>query len=103
MLLASINFRAQPHKRAELLDAVDDVLERMRQASGCGRCRLLVDADDPYSFTVASEWELGRDADAFFESREFRIFRGFRILLRDEPVLVRDEVASRVTSLIRGR
>ena len=103
MLLASINFRAQPHKRAELLDTVDDVLERMRQASGCGRCRLLVDADDPYSFTVASEWQLARDADAFFESREFQIFKGVRILLRDEPVLVRDEVSSRVTSLIRGR
>jgi len=103
MLLASINFRAQPHKRAELLSAVDDIIEHMRQASGCGRCRLLVDSEDPNSFSVISEWQMARDADAFFDSREFQIFKGVRILLRDEPVMVRDEVASRVTSLIRAR
>jgi quinol monooxygenase YgiN len=103
MLLATISFRAQPHKRSELLSAVDDIVEHMRQAVGSGRCRLLVDTEDPNSFTLISEWQLPHDADAFFESRDFQIFKGTRILLREEAVLVRDEVVSRVTSLIQGR
>lgn len=103
MLVASISFRAHPHKRGELLSAVDDTVERMRQAPGSGRCRLLVDTDDPNSFTLVSEWQQPADADVFFGSREFQIFKGTRILLREEAVLVRDEVISRVTTVVRGR
>jgi quinol monooxygenase YgiN len=103
MLLASVSFRAQPHKRSEILSAIDDMVERMRQAPGCGRCRLLVDTEDPYTFTLASEWQTPDAADTFFESRDFQIFKGIRILLRDEPVIVLDEVRSRVTRLIRAR
>jgi hypothetical protein len=39
----------------------------------------------------------------FFNSREFQIFKGIRILLRDEPVIVLDEVRCRVTRLLRAR
>jgi quinol monooxygenase YgiN len=75
----------------------------MRQADGCGRCRLLVDTEDPNLFTLTSEWRAAVDAEAFFESREFHLFRGIRILLRDDPVMLLDEIRSRVTRLIRGR
>ena len=95
MLLASIGFRVQPHKRAEALSAVDETLKRMRAASGCARSRLLADADDPNTFTVMSEWQTAANADTFFGSRDFQIFKGIRILLRDEPVIVLDEVQSR--------
>jgi quinol monooxygenase YgiN len=103
MHVALIRFRAQPHKRSELLSAADSTVERMRQTSGCGRCRLLVDTEDPNSFTIVSEWQHAHDADAFFDSREFQMFKGARILLREEAVLVRDEVASRVTTVLTGR
>jgi quinol monooxygenase YgiN len=103
MLLASVHFRAQAHKRAEILSAVDELLGRMRQWPGCGGCRLMVDTEDPNSFTIASEWQSSRAANAFVDSREFQAFRGIRILLREEPVMVLDEVQSRVTRLIRGR
>ena len=103
MLLASISFRAQPHKRSEILSAVDDTVIRMRRRSGCGRCRLMVDTEDPNAFAVLSEWESLEDAEAFFNSREFQIFRGIRILLRGEPVVVLDELRGRVTRLIRDR
>jgi quinol monooxygenase YgiN len=103
MLLASVSFRAQPHKRAELLSAIDETVARMRQAPGCGRCRLLVDTEDPNAFTLVSEWQSAHTADAFFESRDFHIFKAIRILLREEPLIVFDTVESRVTRLIRGR
>jgi quinol monooxygenase YgiN len=103
MLLASIGFRAQPHKRAEVLSAVDETVRRMRQASGCARSRLMSDTDDPNAFTVLSEWQSADTADSFFNSRDFQIFKGIRILLRDEPVIVLDDVRSRVTRLLRAR
>ena len=103
MFLASIGFRIQPHKRDEVLSAVDETVRRMRQASGCARSRLMADAEDPNAFTVLSEWQSADTADVFFSSRDFQIFKGIRILLRDEPVMVLDDVRSRVTRLLRAQ
>jgi hypothetical protein len=86
MLLASIGFRVQPYKRSEVLSAVDETVKRMRTTTGCARSRLLEDADDPNAFN----------------SRDFQIFKGIRILLRDEPVIVFDEVQSRMIRLLRA-
>jgi quinol monooxygenase YgiN len=101
MLLASIGFRVQPHKRDEVLSAADETVRRMRSASGCTRSRLMADADDPNAFTMLSEWQSADTADVFFNSRDFQIFKGIRILLRDEPVIVFDEVHSRIVRLLR--
>ena len=90
MLLASIGFRVQPHKRAEVLSAVDETVRRTATTSAASR--LLADADDPNVFMVLSEWQSADTADVFFNSRDFQIFKGIRILLRDEPVIVFDEV-----------
>jgi quinol monooxygenase YgiN len=103
MLLATVSFRAQPHKRAELLSAIDETAERMRHAPGCQRCRLLVDNEDSNAFMLASEWQTLFAAEAFFASRDFQVFKGIRILLRDEPVMIFDDVRSRVTRLIHAR
>jgi quinol monooxygenase YgiN len=102
MVLASISFRLLPHKRAEALSAVDALAERMRSARGCARIRVMNDTEDANAFTMMSEWQEANDADAFFNSREFQIFRGIRILLRDEPYIVFDDVRTRMTRLMRG-
>lgn len=102
LLLASVAFRIQPHKRDEVLSAVHDTLQRMRDAPGCLRTRLLTDAEDPSTFTVLSEWRSADTADAFFSSRAFQMFRGLRIVLRDEPIIVFDDIRSRVTRLLRA-
>ena len=102
MLLASISFRVQPHKRAEALSAVDALVERMRTAEGCARSRVLSDSEDPNSFVVASEWIDTNAAEAYFSSREFQIFKGVRILMREEPFIVLDDVRARITRLMRA-
>lgn len=102
VLTASLWFRIQPHKRAEVLSAIDALVERMRLARGCGRSRVLADVEDGNAFTVASEWSDPDCAEAFFQSREFQIFRGIRILLREEPTIVLDDVRARVTRLVRN-
>ena len=101
MVLAWIGFRAQPHKRPEILSLVDEMVERMRNSAGCERGRLFADAEDPNAFTVISEWRSVDEADAFFSSRCFQLFRGIRMLLRGEPFIVFDEVQHRVTRLFR--
>ena len=102
MLLASISFRVQPHKRAEALSAVDTLAQRMRTVAGCARSRILTDSDDQNTFVLASEWTDADAAEGFFGSRDFQIIKGMRFLMRDEPLIILDEVRTRVTRLMRA-
>jgi quinol monooxygenase YgiN len=102
MLLASISFRVRHYKRDEALWAVDALVERMRGTPGCARSRLLTDAEDRDQFVLTSEWHDAGAAEGFFESREFQIFKGVRILMREEPCIVLDDVRARVTRLMRA-
>jgi quinol monooxygenase YgiN len=101
MLLASICFRLLPHKRAEGLDAIDTLADHMRTTPGCRRSRVMNDTEDINAFVLTSEWTEPGPADAFFSSREFRIFKGIRILLRDEPYIILDDVRTRMTRMMR--
>ena len=102
MLLASISFRVQPFKRAEALSAIDALVQAMRAAPGCARSRVLSDSDDENLFMIASEWSDANAAEAFFGSREFQIFKGVRILMREDPFIILDDVRARVTRLLRA-
>ncbi len=103
MVMVSISLRAQAHKRAEVVSAADEMVERMRHSDGCTRARLLADSEDSNALTIVSEWRSATDADGFIGSREFQIFKGVRIMLRGEPVVVFDEVQARVTRLMRSQ
>ena len=102
MLLASISFRVQPFKRAEAHSAIDSLVQAMRAAPGCARSRVLNDSDDENLFMIASEWSDADAAEAFFGSREFQIFKGVRILMREDPFIILDDVRARVTRLLRA-
>jgi quinol monooxygenase YgiN len=102
MLLASITFRVQPFKRAEAHSAIDGLVQAMRVAPGCARSRVLSDSDDENLFMIASEWSDADAAEAFFGSREFQIFKGVRILMREDPFIILDDVRARVTRLLRA-
>ena len=81
---------------------MDCLAERMRGWAGCARSRILIDTEDANAILIESEWADYDAAEAFFASRAFQIFRGVRILLRDEPVIVMDDVRSRTTRLLRN-
>ena len=100
MVLAWIGFRSKPSKRAEVLSAVDEMLQHLRETPGCSKGRLLVDSEDANTFTVESEWRSIEDADAFFASHDFQLVRGIRMLLWGDPFVVVDDVRSRTTGLI---
>ncbi len=100
MVRVSLRIRMRPHKRDEALNAIDALAERMRHAPGCSRCALLTEVEDHNSVALESEWTDMKSAEAFFDSRELQILRGIRILLRDEPLIVLDDVRERVTRMI---
>lgn len=101
MVAASLSFRVQPERRDEILTAAAVLLAQMRGLVGCGRSILLADVQDPNNVTLASEWMDGRLAESFFASEEFQHFRA--LLVRDEPMLVLDDMRAQVTRLIRSR
>ena len=100
MLAASISFRVRADKRGEAVNALETLVERMTRVAGCTRARVLASVDDGNALTLTSEWTDMESADAYFESRDFRVFRGLRILFRDEPSIVLDEVHGRRTKLL---
>src|SRR4051812_34608486 len=102
MLLASISFRIRAEKRSEVISAVEAIVEHMARSAGCMRSRVLASIEDGSALTIFSEWSDLESAEAYFESRSFQVFRGVRILLRDEPFIVFDDVRARFTKMIRG-
>ena len=101
MVVVWVSIRARVHKRAETISAIDELAERMQRSAGCARNRLYADRQDPHTLTLRSEWNTVTEAQTFFDSRDFQAFRGIRMLLRDEPLVVFDEVQARVTRLVR--
>lgn len=95
MHVASVTLRVHQRKRVEALSAIDELMRHMRASPGCLSCRLLVDPEEGTDLTLISEWDERRDVDAFVASRDFLILKGMRILLREDPQAVLDEIAVR--------
>jgi hypothetical protein len=53
------------------------------------------DAGDGQLLTLVSEWDSREALDGFLSSREFMILQGMRIVLRDDPQVVLNEILLR--------
>ena len=58
-------------------------------------------ADAGATHHLDAEWRSLEDADAFFASRDFQLFRGIRMLLWGDPFVVVDDVRSRTTGVVK--
>jgi quinol monooxygenase YgiN len=90
-----MNLRVRDDKRSEALSAIDGFIRRMRAWPGCLTCRLLADASDGEMLTLVSEWDSREALDGFIASREFLILQGMRMVLRDDPQVILDEILLR--------
>jgi quinol monooxygenase YgiN len=97
MQVASVTLRVHQRKRVEALSAIDELMRHMRAWPGCLSCRLLMDVVNGSDLMLISEWDERRDLEAFLSSRDFLILQGMRILLREDPFAVLDEIAARVS------
>lgn len=95
MHVATVILRVRDDKRAEALSAIDGFIRRMHMWPGCLTCRLLTDAGDNQTLTLVSEWDSREGLDGFLESREFLILQGMRVVLREEPQVILDEILLR--------
>ena len=95
MHVATVNLRVKENKRTEALSAIDGFIRRMHTCPGCLTCRLLTDALDSQLLTLVSEWDSREALDGFLSSREFLILQGMRIVLRDDPQVILDEILLR--------
>lgn len=95
MHVATVILRVRDDKRAEALSAIDGFTRRMHMWPGCLTCRLLTDAGDNQTLTLVSEWDSREGLDGFLESREFLILQGMRVVLREEPQVILDEILLR--------
>jgi quinol monooxygenase YgiN len=95
MHIATMNLRVRDDKRSEALSAIDGFIRRMRCWPGCLTCRLLADASDGEMLTLVSEWDSREGLDGFIASREFLILQGMRMVLRDDPQVILDEILLR--------
>jgi quinol monooxygenase YgiN len=95
MYVASVTLRVQAHKQAEVISALEELMRHTRRAHGCLACRLSADTEHPTMFRFVSEWDERNSLDAFLTSREFAILLGMRILLRDDPVILVDDIRAR--------
>jgi quinol monooxygenase YgiN len=95
MHIATMNLRVRDDKRSEALSAIDGFIRRMRSWPGCLTCRLLADASDGEMLTLVSEWDSREGLDSFIASREFLILQGMRMVLRDDPQVILDEILLR--------
>jgi quinol monooxygenase YgiN len=95
MHVATVALLVHRHKRHEALSAIEELMRRMRAWPGCIGCRLLTDATNGDNLTLISEWQQRRELDGFLGSHDFLILKGMRMLLRQEPEAVLDEIVTR--------
>lgn len=101
VLSAYIRFRVLADKRSEVTSTLDALVDRMRRVPGCRCGQVFCDINDANSLMLLSEWSDFESASTYFDSHEFHVFRGLRILFRDEPHVVLDEIGARVTKTLR--
>jgi quinol monooxygenase YgiN len=95
--------RVKDDKRTEALSAIDGFVRRMHTWPGCLTCRLMSDAGDTQLLTLVSEWDSREALDGFLTSREFLILQGMRMVLREEPQVILDEILLRSRMPIGSR
>ena len=105
MHIATVHMRVKEDKRSEALSAMDGFIRRVHAWPGCLTCRLMADAGDTQLLTFVSEWDSREALDGFLSSREFLILQGMRMVLRDDPQVVLDEIhlRSRISLGSRSR
>jgi quinol monooxygenase YgiN len=103
MHVATVNLRVKDDKRSEAISAIDGFIRRMHSWPGCLTCRLMTDVRDSQLLTLVSEWDSRDAVDGFISSREFLILQGMRVVLRDDPQVVLDEILLRSRMSLGGQ
>ena len=95
VLVTSFHCHVKAEKEAELQVSLGNLMDRTRALPGCLACRLFAATEDPQAFTLIQEWSDRGALRRFLESVEYRVLKGMRFLMDQEPRLAVDEVVAR--------
>ena len=95
MLVTSFTCHVKPEKESELQVSFGDLMDRTRALPGCLGGRLVASTEDPQAFTLIHEWSDRGALQRFLDSAEYRVLKGMRFLMDQEPRLAVDEVVTR--------
>ena len=95
MIVGTIRIRVRREKRREFMQTMDALMDLLRALRGCWSYRFFNDHEDLEAFQLISEWSDFELFERHLTSTAFRVFRGSRPLLTDEPDAHLDFVSRR--------
>lgn len=94
MIETTIKMTVPVEKRKEVLQTVKAILGPIRRERGCISCNCYVDVEDESIFFFEEEWKTREDLENHLRSDLFGILNGAMRLLRAEPVIRFNTIAS---------
>ena len=98
MIDANIKMKAPIEKRKEILQTIKAILGSIRRERGCLSCNCYEDLEDESMFYFKEEWETRDDLDDHLKSERFGVLIGVMSLLKEDPEIRFDTIASSVGS-----
>ena len=98
MVIFTLRIVTVPHSRAEVVRTLAAQLGPTRAQSGCLRCDLYQDVENPDAITLVEEWESQADLDPRLRSEDYRAVLGAIELSQEPPLIHFDTVIRRTGS-----
>ena len=94
MIETTIKMTVPVEKRKEVLQTVKSILGPIRREQGCISCNCYVDVEDGSVFFFKEEWKSREDLENHLRSDHFGVLNGAMRLLRAEPEIRFNTIAS---------
>jgi len=94
MIEATIRMTVPAEKRKEVLQTIKAILGPIRLERGCIRCNCYVDVEDERILFIEEEWKTRDDLENHLRSDRFGVLNGAMRLLRAEPDIRFNTIAS---------
>lgn len=94
MIETCIKMKVPAEKKKEVLQTVKAILDPIRRERGCIRCNCYVDVEDESVLFIEEEWKTREDLDSHLRSDRFGVLIGTMSLLRAEPDIRFNTIAS---------
>jgi quinol monooxygenase YgiN len=94
MIETTIKMTVPAEKRKELLQTIKAILGPIRRERGCVSCNCYVDVEDERVLFIEEAWKTSDDLENHLRSDHFSVLNGAMRLLRVEPEIRFNTIAS---------
>jgi len=93
VMVLAVRMSVHPQKRKELLQTVQELIQRTRKQQGCISCHFYQDIENGNAFNLVEEWKRQVDLDKHLGSDHFGVLLG-AINLLSEPTEIKFNTVS---------